>query len=559
MKYIIYGVNRVAKDFLYIFDSLEIVYFIDTDSDRTDFLGYPVHDIAYALNNQGYDQIIICDFDKEQKKKRLLAEGLEYGKDFVCEQDFFAKLDDFQIPEGRKTAVWGTGLTAKKLAGYNIQWNTCCYIDTYKSTERFNGLPVMAPDEITDWKEYFIIIAVAKDKEITAYLRERNLTEITDYVHCQQMTGLPSALLCRTIFDTAYYDLECNTMLNNMEIFYRGNTRCCCTTFVDQDLDNMMNKDVDELWHSKRHKILCLSTENRTYSFCDKTMCPLFVAKNSSQPQITDRSYKNMTNRPEVLAVGYDSSCNLKCVTCRKQLYIAQEKELEELNRITEIIREKYLPACKFLILAGDGEVFASRTYQSVYEDAGCNPDFIRILSNGTLFTKERWKTFIRGKSGRIMLTVSIDAASKETYEQIRCNGDFNQLQKNMEFAARLRREGALSYFRINFVVQKKNYHEMIPFVQWGEKLGVDEVFFTKILNWGTYTDEEFQQISMMEADGITPKKELKEVLENPIMRQSAIADLGTIQYCHKADPAEKIDNYYMWELEKRGGKIFEQ
>ena len=288
-------------------------------------------------------------------------------------------------------------------------------------------------------------------------------------------------------------------------------------------------------------------------------MCPLFVAKNSSQPQITDRSYKNMTNRPEVLAVGYDSSCNLKCVTCRKQLYIAQEKELEELNRITEIIREKYLPACKFLILAGDGEVFASRTYQSVYEDAGCNPDFIRILSNGTLFTKERWKTFIRGKSGRIMLTVSIDAASKETYEQIRCNGDFNQLQKNMEFAARLRREGALSYFRINFVVQKKNYHEMIPFVQWGEKLGVDEVFFTKILNWGTYTDEEFQQISMMEADGITPKKELKEVLENPIMRQSAIADLGTIQYCHKADPAEKIDNYYMWELEKRGGKIFEQ
>lgn len=50
MKYIIYGVNRVAKDFLYIFDSLEIVYFIDTDSDRTDFLGYPVHDIAYALS-----------------------------------------------------------------------------------------------------------------------------------------------------------------------------------------------------------------------------------------------------------------------------------------------------------------------------------------------------------------------------------------------------------------------------------------------------------------------------------------------------------------------------
>ena len=64
MKYIIYGVNRVAKDFLYIFDSLEIVYFIDTDSDRTFFFGYLVLDLAYALNNQVFDQLFICFFAK---------------------------------------------------------------------------------------------------------------------------------------------------------------------------------------------------------------------------------------------------------------------------------------------------------------------------------------------------------------------------------------------------------------------------------------------------------------------------------------------------------------
>lgn len=512
------------------------MYFVDTDSKRKEFLEYSVYDLEYALNEHDYDQIIVCDFDKDNKRNILVSRGLIYGIDFVYEEDFFETLDEFRVPKNRRVAVWGTGLTAKKLAKYNTQWNPDCYIDTYKSTEQFNGIKVMFPNEIASWKDYFVIIAVVKDQEIIDYLQKQDLKEKKDFVNYQLIMGMPSELLRKTIFDTAYYNLECHTMLNHLEIFYRGNTRCCCTTFVGQNLDNMLDKNINELWHSNLHKILCLSAENRTYSFCDKSMCPLFISKSNEQIRIVDKEYKKMTEKPEVLAIGYDSSCNLKCVSCRKQLYIAQGQELEKLKQITEIIKKDYLPGCRFLILAGDGEVFASSIYQAVYEDVNCNPDYIRILSNGTLFSRERWEKFAKGKNAKIMLTVSIDAASKETYEQIRCNGNFEQLQKNMEFAAELRKEGALSYFRINFVVQKNNYQEMVPFVKWGEKLGVDEVFFTKILNWGTYTEEEFEQISMMEIDGITPKKELKAVLESPVMRDSDIVDFGTIQYAHKTD-----------------------
>lgn len=125
-----------------------------------------------------------------------------------------------------------------------------------------------------------------------------------------------------------------------------------------------------------------------------------------------------------------------------------------------------------------------------------------------------------------------------------------------MKFASELRHKGELSYFRMNFVVQKENYKEMVDFVQWGKELGVDEIFFTKILNWGTYTPEEFEEISMMEKDGITPKPELKEILQHPVM-QSDIVDLGTIHFGHKVDQIGIVKNYYMWELEKRGGKLF--
>ena len=200
--------------------------------------------------------------------------------------------------------------------------------------------------------------------------------------------------------------------------------------------------------------------------------------------------------------------------------------------------------------------MFASPAYRKVYESSECKPQFIRLLSNGMLFHPTNWKRFASRQTGKIMLTVSVDAATKTTYESIRRNGNFDVLKQNMEFASELRKAGKLSYFRMNFVVQRENYREMIPFVEWGQQLGVDEVFFTKILNWGTYTEEEFAQISMMEQDGITPKPELKEILDDPMMK-SEIVDLGTIQYTHKEDIADIVENYYMWELEKRGGKLF--
>lgn len=556
MDYIIYGANRVAKDFLYIFDKLKIMYVTDDGHSAEEFQGYEVKTLDEALSDKSYDKIILCDFDKSQKEAKLQECGLERGKDYLYEEDFFADLDEFHIPPERKLAVWGTG----QIADFFTKWNQCyevaAYFDNHKSAESFYGNPVIHPEQVNDWKGYFIVIAVTKDEDIRAQLQALGLRQGEDFLGYQKIIGQPSHMLRQTIFDRNCYELDCRTMLNHLEILHGGDTRCCCTTFVKQNLDNIMEKSVNDLWNSAVHKIMCLSTENRTYSFCDKSMCPLFVEKRLTEENGLERPYRQMSPVPEVLALGHDASCNLACVTCRRELCFAKGEELEEVNKVTDKIKKDYLPACRFLILAGDGEVFASPAYREIYESAACNPGYIRLLSNGMLFTPGNWERFRQHKTGKIMLTVSIDAAAKETYERIRRRGNFDILRKNMEFAAALRKKGELCYFRMNFVVQRDNYLEMIPFVQWGEKLGVDEVFFTKILNWGTYTAEEFARISMMEPDAVTPKAELREVLNHPVMK-SPIVDLGTIQYAHKADRIDMVENYYMWELEKRGGNLF--
>ena len=431
------------------------------------------------------------------------------------------------------------------------------YVDSYKSGEKFHGKDILNPDYLKVNKDAFVVVAVNKAEDIISVLENYGFEEGEDYISYRKILGQPSRLIRKTIFDRNYYDLTCNTMLNHLEILNNGNTRPCCTTFIEHDLDNVLDNSVEDIWQSPLHRVLCLSTENHTFCFCDKSMCPLFVNKEAKKGGEVTSVYKEMSTYPTTLALGYDKTCNLYCETCRDGVCVAKGEEKKVVDNITEKVICEYLPDTEFLIMAGDGEVMLSKAYKKVYTSSLCKPKYIRLLSNGMLFNPKHWDEIRGGKNCPIMLTVSVDAATKETYESIRRGGNFDILKKNMEFAAQLRKSGELRYFRMNFVVQNRNYLEMPLFVEWGEELGVDEVFFTKVLNWGTWSSEEFKSISMMEEDGSTPKVDLKKILDDPRMK-SPIVDLGTIRYLHKADDVGIVDNYYKWELEKRGGKIFD-
>lgn len=548
-KYILYGVNRVSKDFIYMFDDLiHIVGVIDEEYSETIFLGKRVYDWQVIDKNT---KLIICDFDKTDKKEKLLLKGLRYGVDFFYEEDFFYLLDDWEIPQNKHIAIWGMGRIGHRFLENHSELEIEYIVD--KNADILEN--TIAPQEITKIDNLFIIITTVKWKEVAELLSRMGYVEKKDYITFFQYENKPSEMLRRTIFDRSSYDFECNTMLNHLEILNGGITACCCTTFLDSRLGSVFNNSSEDIWKSNIHKVLCLSVENKTYSFCKKDMCPFFLGKknNNEVDHNLTNPYKEMKDNPEVIVAAYDSTCNLHCITCRKGVKIADGKEKSDNQYIAKYISNNYLKNCKLLVMAGDGEVFLSKEYEDVYTNKQCNEiPYIRLLSNGTLFTKDRWEKFYEGKQGKVFLTVSIDAASKKTYESIRCGGNFDRLRDNMLFASKLRKKGDLAYFRINFVVQKNNYEEMIDFINWGVELGCDEVFFTKILNWGTYSEEEFKEISMMEEDGMSPKKELVSVLKNPVFN-NPIVDMGTILAFGKEVKEKNIDNYYMWELERHG------
>ena len=122
-----------------------------------------------------------------------------------------------------------------------------------------------------------------------------------------------------------------------------------------------------------------------------------------------------------------------------------------------------------------------------------------------------------------IELHFSVDAATEETYNEIRPGGSFIRLCKNLDYASALRKQNRARFLGLNFVVQRKNVNEMKDFVLWGERLCVDRVHFTRILNWGTYDDEYYKKNVDIYDDENNMVPELKETLKDPVFSHSIV------------------------------------
>ena len=108
------------------------------------------------------------------------------------------------------------------------------------------------------------------------------------------------------------------------------------------------------------------------------------------------------------------------------------------------------------------------------------------MISNGLLL-KKRWNRISHLRDKIDLITVTTDSCTKLTYEKLRRGGKFEDLVENLEYINQLQLP---LVFRM--VVQQENYQEITPFYHWAKSFDATEIEYTRITNWGTYTDEEF-------------------------------------------------------------------
>jgi hypothetical protein len=114
---------------------------------------------------------------------------------------------------------------------------------------------------------------------------------------------------------------------------------------------------------------------------------------------------------------------------------------------------------------------------------------------------------------------ISIDAATKNTYENnTRLGGNWGVTLSNLEFISSIK---TLNSVKCSFVVQKTNYKEMHSFLDIMINIfdNKAKVFFGRINNWGTFSDDEFKTLNICDTshdEHVSFLNEFKKVSTHP-------------------------------------------
>ncbi|MGE3533669.1 MAG: radical SAM/SPASM domain-containing protein [Parachlamydiales bacterium] len=171
---------------------------------------------------------------------------------------------------------------------------------------------------------------------------------------------------------------------------------------------------------------------------------------------------------PKVLILEVVAGCKLACIMCPHK-DLTRPKGLMKMELFKKLVDE-------VAALGGDtevwcpimGEVFLYQEkifdYFEYMKQIGLNKKYLN--SNLTLFKPSMISKLAKCELNK--LTVGLDAATEETYNKVRVNGDFKRVEENVRALLEAKSRGDLPKLEIvlQFIVQDENVHEEEAFKQ---------------------------------------------------------------------------------------------
>jgi len=210
------------------------------------------------------------------------------------------------------------------------------------------------------------------------------------------------------------------------------------------------------------------------------------------------------------------------------------------------------------LHLTSWGDPFASRHYRSILEalrESEFDGVKLYLLTNGLGLTPNVWATMPQLAEKIVELRVSVDAATKETYENVRRPGRWEVIRENLtvigemskagnflrnRFAGGMQSVSSDLYldakdpvsFVLAFVVQSANFREMPAFVKMAEEVGADVVVFQKYYSFGHEGAAVFSAKDVA-APGHPEHEQLQAILQDPVMQSPRVIQTFMDQLTH--------------------------
>ena len=315
-------------------------------------------------------------------------------------------------------------------------------------------------------------------------------------------------------YNKHFNDLSrCSIPWNTMGVNNNGDVFICSSpSWIPKFTGNLLEvDDVYQVLNSIIAQQIRQEIIAGRYYYCNNKICSFFshvdptryqhIPQTDESPMLftTDPSL-TVSQIPKNLIFDFDYTCNFKCPSCRTELINNNKHHIirPTNNRLVEKIKHLIIDNIQSQpveIRWCGGEPFISDVYEELFEyilnTKKVNIQHV-IQTNGS-YLKSKADMLKRLLPTVKELRISFDAATPETYQKIRVNGNWDLLIENVRWTKKLIDQLQIkTSLTADFVVQLDNYKEIPAFVQLCDDLGIKHINFQKMWNWGTWTQSLF-------------------------------------------------------------------
>lgn len=169
-----------------------------------------------------------------------------------------------------------------------------------------------------------------------------------------------------------------------------------------------------------------------------------------------------LESEPSFLEVEVTTRCPLKCIMCEHTYWQEANRDMtfEEFKGIID-----QFPKLKWIGLSGIGESFINNAFMKMLRYVKARNVFVELYDNFFLIDERIARELI--EMGIDKIFISLDAATKETYEKIRVGSNFERVINNLRSFLRLK-EQMKAHFpetAFHFIINSLNLQEIPQYI----------------------------------------------------------------------------------------------
>jgi MoaA/NifB/PqqE/SkfB family radical SAM enzyme len=182
---------------------------------------------------------------------------------------------------------------------------------------------------------------------------------------------------------------------------------------------------------------------------------------------------------PRSIQIECTTRCNLKCTMCEISYWTEPGGDLE-IEKLQIMLDN--LPRLRRVDLTGIGEALMNRGFFKALKLLKSRGLYVTLNDNFTMMTEEAARRIVDLGVDQIFL--SLDGATKQTYEKIRVGANFEKVIGNARRLVAMKRQMGKKRpeVKVNAVVSADNYRELPQIVDLTHELGIGMVQFVNVM-----------------------------------------------------------------------------